>query len=54
MAKMTIDSGKEIDGFVDRLNHARPQDNRDKRHSLAFVIVGFVLAKLVGHQTPTS
>jgi predicted transposase YbfD/YdcC len=45
-------SGKQIDGFVDLLKNDLPdlRDNRGKRHSLAFVIVGFVLATLVGRQ----
>jgi predicted transposase YbfD/YdcC len=45
-------SGEQIDGFVDLLKNDLPdlRDNRGKRHSLAFVIVGFVLATLVGRQ----
>ena len=46
-------SGEQIGGFVDLLKNDLPdlRDNRGKRHSLAFVIVGFVLATLVGRQT---
>jgi hypothetical protein len=45
-------SGEQIGGFVDLLKNELPdlRDNRGKRHSLAFVIVGFVLATLVGRQ----
>jgi predicted transposase YbfD/YdcC len=45
-------SGGQIDGFVGLLKNDLPdlRDNRGKRHSLAFVIVGFVLATLVGRQ----
>ena len=45
-------SGEQIDGFVGLLKNDLPdlRDNRGKRHSLAFVIVGFVLATLVGRQ----
>ncbi len=44
--------GEQIDGFVGLLKNDLPdlRDNRGKRHSLAFVIVGFVLATLVGRQ----
>ena len=46
-------SGEQMDGFVDRIKNELPdpRDNRGKRHSLVFVIVGFVLATLVGRQT---
>jgi predicted transposase YbfD/YdcC len=46
-------SGEQMDGFVDLLKNDLPdlRDNRGKRHSLALVIVGFVLATLVGRQT---
>lgn len=52
MANEAIYSSGQIDGFVDLLKHDLPdlRDNRGKRHSLAFVIVGFVLATLVGRQ----
>jgi predicted transposase YbfD/YdcC len=45
-------SGEQINGFVGLLKNdlPDPRDNRGKRHSLAFVIVGFVLATLVGRQ----
>ncbi len=45
-------SGGQMDGFVVLLKNDLPdlRDNRGKRHSLAFVIVGFVLATLVGRQ----
>ena len=43
---------KEIASFVDMLNTELPdiRDNRGKRHSLTSVIVGVVLATLVGRQ----
>jgi hypothetical protein len=52
MANEAIYSGEQINGFVGLLKNdlPDPRDNRGKRHSLAFVIVGFVLATLVGRQ----
>lgn len=45
-------SSEQINVFVDLLKNDLPdlRDNRGKRHSLAFVIVGFVLATLLGRQ----
>ena len=45
-------SGEHVDGFVGRIKNELPdlRDNRGKRHSLVFVIVGFVLATLMGRQ----
>ena len=53
MANDAAYSGEQMDGFVDLLKNDLPdlRDNRGKRHSLVFVIVGFVLATLVGRQT---
>ena len=53
MANDAAYSGEQMDGFVDRIKNDLPdlRDNRGKRHSLVFVIVGFVLATLVGRQT---
>ena len=52
MADEALYSGEQMDGFVDRLKNELPdlRDNRGKRHSLVFVIVGFVLATLMGRQ----
>lgn len=43
---------KEITSFVEMLNSELPdiRDNRGKRHSLTSIIVGVVLATLVGRQ----
>jgi hypothetical protein len=43
-------------GFVDLLKNNLPEhrDNRGKRHTLVWVIVGFVLATLVGRQKLSS
>ena len=53
MANDVAYSGEQMDGFVGLLKNDLPdqRDNRGKRHSLVFVIVGFVLATLVGRQT---
>ena len=53
MANDMAYSGEQMDGFVGLLKNDLPdqRDNRGKRHSLVFVIVGFVLATLVGRQT---
>ena len=53
MANDATYSGEQMDGFVGLLKNDLPdqRDNRGKRHSLVFVIVGFVLATLVGRQT---
>ena len=53
MANDAAYSGEQMDGFVDRIKNDLPdlRDNRGKRHSLVFVIVGFVLATLVGRHT---
>jgi predicted transposase YbfD/YdcC len=49
-------SDKEVTSFVELLNTELPEhrDNRGKRHSLALVITGVVLATLVGRQTLSS
>jgi len=53
MTNEAIYSGEQIGSFIGLLKNDLPdlRDNRGKRHSLAFVIVGFVLATLVGRQT---
>lgn len=45
-------NNKKIMSFVELLNSELPdtRDNRGKRHSLTLIIVGFVLATLVGRQ----
>lgn len=49
-------SEEEITCFIDLVKNELPEhrDNRGKRHSLALVIVAFVLATLVGRQTLSS
>jgi len=49
-------SREKITCFVDLLKNELPEhrDNRGKRHPLAFVIAGFVLATLVGRQKLSS
>ena len=52
MANEAIYSGEQIGSFVGLLKNELPdlRDNRGKRHSLALVVVGFVLATLAGRQ----
>lgn len=49
-------SEEEITCFIDLVKNELPEhrDNRGKRHSLALVIVAFVLATLVGRQKLSS
>ena len=49
-------SDEQINCFVDLLNNdlPDPRDKRGKLHSLALVIVGFVLATLLGRQKLSS
>lgn len=49
-------SSEQVSCFVDLLKSELPEhrDNRGKRHPLAFVIAGFVLATLVGRQKLSS
>lgn len=49
-------SNKQITSFVDLLKNNLPEhrDNRGKRHTLVWVIVGFVLATLIGRQKLSS
>jgi len=49
-------SNKQITSFVDLLKNNLPEhrDNRGKRHTLVRVIVGFVLATLIGRQKLSS
>lgn len=49
-------SNEQITSFVDLLKNNLPEhrDNRGKRHTLVWVIVGFVLATLVGRQKLSS
>lgn len=56
MANEAIYSGEQLDSFVGLLKNELPdlRDNRGKRHSLALVIAGFVLATLVGRQKLSS
>ena len=53
MADEAAYSDAQMDGFVGLLKNDLPdlRDNRGKRHSFVFVIVGFVLATLTGRQT---
>ncbi len=52
MANKARYSGEQIDGFIGMFKNDISDlwDNRGKRHSLALVIAGFVMATLMGRQ----
>ena len=56
MTNEVLFSDEQINSFVDLLNNdlPDPRDNRGKLHPLALVIVGFVLATLMGRQSLSS